>query len=116
MPRPDNFAFVIQTGFNQLPMDFRHIATLLRYVSQSFLTSFYFSQASLFEKSTKALQRIKQGPAGSKACHGDSLAAHFACGSLALRNGKGNSDRFPNVLGTYVIQIPMNFRSIATLL
>ena len=115
-PRPNHFAFILKTCFNQLPIHFRHTATIFRGVSQSFLTSFYLSQASVSEEGPKALERIKQGPTRSKACKGDSLAARFACGSLALRTGKGTLDRFPAVLQTSVIDVSSNFRSIATLL
>ena len=101
-PRPDHFAFILQTRFSHLPTRFRDIAILFRGVSESFVASFYLSQASAFEEGPKALERIKQGPARSKACKGDSLAARFACGSLALKNGKGTPDRFPTVLSKHV--------------
>ena len=114
-PRPDNFACILQTCFSHLPTCFRDIATLFRGVSESFVASFYLSQASAFEEGPKALERIKQGPARSKACKGDSLAARFACGSLALRTGKGTPARFPTVLQTCFLQVPINFRSIATM-
>ena len=115
-PRPDHFACILQTRFSHLPTRFRDMATLFRGLSESFVASFYLSQASAFEEGPKALERIKQGPARSKACKGDSLAARFACGSLALRNGRGNPDRFPTVLQTCVIQVWRDFRCIAALL
>ena len=114
-PRPDHFTFILQSCFNRFPIHFRHIATFFRDVSSSFLTSFYLSQASVSEEGPKALERIKQGPTRSKACKGDSLAARFACGSLAPRAGKGTLDRFPTVLQTSVIQVSINSQSIATL-
>ena len=114
-PRPEHFAFILQTCFNQLPTHFRNIATIFKDVSQSSLASLCLSQASVFEEGPKALDRIKQDRKKSKACKGDSLAARFACGSLALRTGKGNPHRFPTVLQTSVIQVSMNFRSIATI-
>ena len=66
----------------------------------SFLTRFYLSQTSVFEAGPKAPERIKQGRTRYKACKGDSLAARFACGSLALRTGKRTLDRCPTVLQT----------------
>ena len=58
-PRPDHFAFILQTRFSHLPTRFRDIAILFRGVSESFVASFYLSQASAFEPN-KALKHLSE--------------------------------------------------------
>ena len=111
----DHAPSILQTCFNQLPIDFRHISTLFRNFPNHSRHASTFDKQVYLRKAQKTPERIKQGPTRNKACKGDSLAARFACGSLALKNGKGTPDRFPTVLQTCFIQVPMNFRYIATL-
>ena len=63
-PRPNHFAFILKTCFSELPIHFRHTATIFRGVSQSFLTSFYLSQASVFEEGSTGLDESNKAQQG----------------------------------------------------